>query len=107
MAKNNSEHINSEDILLWARRIEAQRAQAATLNDITEAQKFDKVKLVQNPRVGKRQKQQDIHIKGIHASTVGKSHIKSLSSIWENMYWLWENWSLPKGVHEQKEPCSP
>ena len=50
MAKNNSEQINSEDVLLWARQIEAQRAQAAILNDITEAQKFDKVKLVQKPK---------------------------------------------------------
>ena len=49
-AKNNSEQINSENILLWARRIEAQRAQAAILNDITEAPKFDKIKLVQKPK---------------------------------------------------------
>ena len=50
MVKNNSEQINSEDILLWARQIKAQRAQAAILNDITEVQKFDKVKLVQIPK---------------------------------------------------------
>ena len=50
MAKNNSRQMNSEDVLLWARQIKAQRAQAAILNDITEAQKFDKVKLVQNPK---------------------------------------------------------
>ena len=40
MAKNNSEHIKSEDVLLWFRQIEAQRAQAAILNDITEVQKI-------------------------------------------------------------------
>ena len=50
MVKNNSEQINSEDVLLWARGVEAQRAQAATLNDITEVQKFDKVRLVQKPK---------------------------------------------------------
>ena len=37
----------------------------------------------------------------------GKSHAKAMPSIWENMYQLWENWSLPEGVHEQKEPHSP
>ena len=46
-AKNSSEQTTSEDVLLWARRIEAQRAQAAILSDITKAQKFDKVKVVQ------------------------------------------------------------
>ena len=49
-AKNSSEQMNSEDVLLWARRIMAQRAQAAILSDLTEAQKFDKVKLVQKPK---------------------------------------------------------
>ena len=50
MAKNNSEQINSEDVLLWARQIETQRAQAAILNNITEVQKFDKVKLLEKPK---------------------------------------------------------
>ena len=45
-AKNSSEQTTSEDVLLWARRIKAHRAQAA----ITKAQKFDKVKLVQKPK---------------------------------------------------------
>ena len=50
MAKNSSKQINSEDILLWARQIKAQRAQATILSDITKEQKFDKVKLVQKPK---------------------------------------------------------
>ena len=45
-AKNSSEQMNSEDVLLWVRQIKAQRAQAAILSDLTETQKFDKVKLV-------------------------------------------------------------
>ena len=49
-AKTSSEQTNSEDVLSWARRIKAQRAQAAIFNDITKAQKFDKVKLVQKPK---------------------------------------------------------
>ena len=49
-AKNSSEQTNSEDVLLWARQIKAQRTQAAILNDITKAQKFDKVKLIQKPK---------------------------------------------------------
>ena len=49
-AKNSSEQTTSEDVLLWARRIKALRAQAAILSDITKAQKFDKVKVVQKPK---------------------------------------------------------
>ena len=37
MAKNNSQQTNNEDVLIWARSIKVQRAQAAILNDITEA----------------------------------------------------------------------
>ena len=47
MAKNSSKQMNSEDVFLWNRQIEAQRAQSAILSDLTQAQKFDKVKLVQ------------------------------------------------------------
>ena len=46
----NNEQMMSEDVLVWAKRIEAQRAQAAILNDITESQKFNKVKLAQKPK---------------------------------------------------------
>ena len=50
MAKNSSKQMNSEDVLLWPRQIKAQRAQTAMLSNLTEAQKFDKVKLVQKSK---------------------------------------------------------
>ena len=40
----------SKDVLVWAKRIKAQRVQAAILNDITESQKFNKIKLAQKPK---------------------------------------------------------
>ena len=36
--------------LAWAKRIEVQWAQVAILSDITELQKFDKVKMVQKTK---------------------------------------------------------
>ena len=42
--KNINEQITSEETFIWAKRVEVQRAQAAILSDITESQKFDKVK---------------------------------------------------------------
>ena len=37
-------------MLVWARRIEVQKAQAAVLSDITKSQKFQKVKMAQKPK---------------------------------------------------------
>ena len=42
-AKNNDEQVTSKGMLIWAKRIEAQRAQAAILNNTTESHQFDKV----------------------------------------------------------------
>ena len=43
--KNTSEQMTSEDMLIWAKRVEVQRVQAAILSDITESQKLNKVKV--------------------------------------------------------------
>ena len=49
-AKNNDEQVTSEGVLPWAKRIEAQRAQAAVLNDITESHQFDKITVAQKSK---------------------------------------------------------
>ena len=67
-AKDNNEKTTSEDVLVWAKRNEVQRAQAAILNDITESQKFDKVKLGQKPNGIWKQHTQ--HITSGHAGIV-------------------------------------
>ena len=38
-------HITSAGVLVWAKRVEAQMAQAAGLNTLTESRQFDKVKI--------------------------------------------------------------
>ena len=49
-AKSNNKQTISENVLAWAKRGEAQQAQAAILNDITELHKFDKIKVAQKPK---------------------------------------------------------
>ena len=49
-AKDNNEQMTSNDVLVWAKRIEVQRAQAVIINDITESQKFNKDKLAQKSK---------------------------------------------------------
>ena len=41
---SNDDHITSEDVLAWAKRVETQRAQAVVLNTLTELRQFDKIK---------------------------------------------------------------
>ena len=48
--RNNHEQVTSEGMLIWARKIEAQRAQAAILNNITESHQFDKVKVTKKSK---------------------------------------------------------
>ena len=40
--------IMSENVLAWAKRVEAQRAQSAVMSSITGAKEFDKIKISKN-----------------------------------------------------------
>ena len=44
MSRTSNVQMTSEDVLAWAKRVKAQRAQAAVLNDLTEIKVFDKIK---------------------------------------------------------------
>ena len=44
--KSINDQMTSEDVLIWVRRIEAERMQVAILSDITDSQKFNRVKVV-------------------------------------------------------------
>ena len=39
--KGSNDQITSEDMLIWAKRVETHRMQAAILSDITDSQRFD------------------------------------------------------------------
>ena len=38
--------VTSEKVLHWAKRVEAQRAQSAIMNSLTETKEFDKLKII-------------------------------------------------------------
>ena len=40
-----NDHITSGIVLTWAKRVEAQRVQAAVMNSIRESKEFDKIKV--------------------------------------------------------------
>ena len=45
MVTKNDDHIMGGGVLAWTKRVEAQRAQAAVLNTLTESRQFDQIKL--------------------------------------------------------------
>ena len=49
-ARSKDGQMTSEGVLVWAKRVEVQRAQAAILNDITELHQFDKITMTQKSK---------------------------------------------------------
>ena len=52
-ATNNDDHITIGGMLAWAKRVEAQRAQVAVLDSLTESKQFDKIKVSDKARDNK------------------------------------------------------
>ena len=101
-SRNGNVQTTNEDMLAWAKRVEAQRAQASMLNDITETKAFDKVK--------KETESKDTQGKEAHIATKmtvqilwGKSSTKAMPSMWENMCSRQQDGALQEGVQEQKK----
>ena len=51
-ARNNDEQTASKGVLMWAKRIEAQWVQAATMNDITKLHQFNKINMASKMKGG-------------------------------------------------------
>ena len=47
----SNDQMTSEDVLIWDKRVEAQRMQAVILSDITESQRFNQVRVVKQQAV--------------------------------------------------------
>ena len=99
-AKENNEQTSSEDVLVWGKRIEAQRAQAAILNDITESQKFDKVKLAQKPKTKWDMENTPNELQAAMQVLWWESCTQAVPSLWKNVHWMQENGPLQEGMQE-------
>ena len=98
--KDNNEQTTSKDVLVWAKRIEVQWAQAAILN-ITKSQKFNKVKMAQRPKTKWDVKKQHTQcITNGHANIVVEVMHPGSAQHMENVHQLWENGPLQGGMHE-------
>ena len=71
--KNINQQTTSEDVLIWAKSVEVQRVQVAILSDITESQKFDKVKVT---------KKQEMHPASPHGCVDIVGQVMHLGSAW-------------------------
>ena len=97
--------MTSKDVLAWAKRLEAQRVQAAVLNDLTEIKVFDKIKRGLNQRAPGEERHRLQHTRNGHADTVDKAMHQD--NVWENMCRMQQQRALQEGVQEQKNLCSP
>ena len=103
--RNNNEQTTSEGILVWAKRVDAQRAQAAILNDVTEFCQFDKIKIA--PRAKGSQTDTEHNIQQMAMQILWQDTcVSTVPSIWEDVHWIWEDGPLQKGVQNQEGLCS-
>ena len=100
---NNDDHITSGSVLAWAKRVEAQRVHAAVLDTLTESRQFYKVKISRRPK--------EDNTKGLGWLDVVATAMPVLwqitptevmSSIWEDMCRLWQDWTLQECMPQQK-----
>ena len=73
MSKTSNVQMTSKDVLAWAKRVKAQRAEAAVLNDLTEIKAFDKIKKGLNQRAPGEERHRLQHTRDSHAGTADKA----------------------------------
>ena len=73
--KSINDQMTNEDVLVWAKRVEAQRMQAVILNDITDSQRFDRVEVA---------KQQTVY------RVMHRACTEAVSSMWEDVHQVWK-----------------
>ena len=94
-------------MLAWAKRVEAQRVQAAVLNTITESRQFAKVKIAKKLKEGntKRSNRSDIAVTTMQILWQS-THAEAMSGIWKDVCGLWQDWTLQEGMPQQKREGS-
>ena len=95
--QTNDEQITCEGVLVWAKRVDAQRVQATILNSIMETHHFNEVKIALQTK--------DRQDRLMHKTVIRKPCrycTLTVSSIWENVSQMQEDRSLQKGLQKQK-----
>ena len=84
--------INSVTVLVWAKRVEVQRAQAAVMSIITETKEFDRIEVSKRSHkdAPKKTTQARVAMRQL-CGYCGSRYPKTMPSIWENMYRMKEN----------------
>ena len=104
-ARNKDEQMTSKGVLAWAKRVEVQQVQTAILNDIMELHQFDKIKSGKKVK-GQPNKANNKQDRATTSMQVLQwvPHATTVSSIWEDVHWMWEDWPFQEGVLEKEGP---
>ena len=87
--------INSETVLLWAKRVEVQRAQVAVMSSITERKEFDRIKASKRSHkdAPKKTTQAKVPMRQL-CGYCGSMHPQANAQHTENVCRMPENWPL-------------
>ena len=98
-ARSNDKQMTSEGVLVWAKRVETQRAQAVILNDITESHQFDKITMAQKSKSSQdRQMKNTTSHRQLCSLLWQDPCAPTVPNIWEDMHWMWDDGPLQEGL---------
>ena len=103
MVLKDTSEVSSEQVLAWAKRVEAQRSQNAVLENTRDVKEFDLIrrdrqrpgqKVNRQQRRNGKEKNSKLKIMGNNAPA------KTMSSIWQNVQQMWEGKGLQSGMQK-------
>ena len=106
-SKTSNMQMTSKDVLAWAKRVKAQRVQAAVLNDLTEIKAFGKIKKGLNQRAPGGERCRFQHTGDGHAGTVDKTTHQDNAQCMGKCVQHVVRQGTSEGMQEQKKPCGP
>ena len=78
--------VASDQILMWAQRVEAQRVQKEVLDDIRDAEEFQLGEISRNMTVLGRIRKNDCGLQIL----LYRTPPEVVLSIWQDVWWLWQ-----------------
>ena len=103
-AIKNDDHITSGGILVWAERVEAQKAQAAVLNMSTESRQFDKIKIAKKTKDDKARAPVNWTTTATAVQILYRNTpAEAVPSILQDVCGVQQGWTLQEGLLQQKE----
>ena len=104
MVLNNTSGVSSEQVLVWAKKVEAQRAQKEVLENIRDTKDFDSISRDKQRPDGNGQQREGVKEKKVKENCryCGMTHIytETMPSIWQNMQQMYKGKLLQSNIQK-------